>query len=101
MLPDEDGADAGASGRAGGDSSGDPENNWWIAVVAGAAAGLGVLSVGFCVYDCRARCRRKRTGKGAPTKKASVEDGGGDRGVPETKGDTKAEAIAEAMAQRA
>ena len=63
MLPDEDGADAGASGRAGGDSSGDPENVWWIAGVAGAAAGLGVLSVGFCVYDCRARCRGKGKGK--------------------------------------
>ena len=52
-----DGADAGASGRAGGDSSGDPENDWWIAVVAGAAVGLGVLSVGFCVY---AGCLRRR-----------------------------------------
>ena len=41
--------DAGASGRAGGDSRGDPENDWLIAVVGGAAAGLGVLSVGFCV----------------------------------------------------
>ena len=43
--------------------------------------------------------------EGAPTKKASVEDGGGDGGVPETKGESKAEAIAEAtaeaMAQRA
>ena len=56
-------------------------------MVAGATAGLGVLSVGFCVlYDCRARCHRrgKGKGKGAPTKKASVEDGSGDGGVPET-----------------
>ena len=89
---------AGASGRAGGDSRGDPENDWWIAVVGGAAAGLGVLSVAFCVSY---RCRGNGIGKGAPTKKASVEDGGGGRGVSETKGESKAEAIAEAMAQRA
>ena len=93
--------DAGASRRAGGDSSGDPENDWWIAVVGGAAAGLGVLSAGFyVVYDCRARCRWEKK-EGAPTKKASVEDEGVDGGVPETEGETKAEAIAEAMAQRA
>ena len=88
MLPDEDGADAGASGRAGGD----PENDWWIAVVAGAAVGLGVLSVGFFVY---ARYRGK--GKRAPTKKASVEDDSdgdsdGDASAPDTKAETKADA---------
>ena len=100
MLPDEDDADAGASGSTGGDSSGDPENDWWIAVVAGAAAGLGILSVGFCVY---AGCRRRGNGKekGAPTKKASVEDGDGGGSAPETKAETKSETKAEAMAQRA
>ena len=72
-------------------------------MVGGAAAGLGVLSVGFCVYDCRTRCRGEGKGEGAPTKKASVDDdeGGGGGGVPETNRESKAEAIAEAMAQRA